>query len=80
MYARGMHLRVRSVEEENVTCDSKIASSVFRSIHGRGNENPGYFEAAEYIGWIEEILELEYQSYYCVVLVCSWVQAYPEQE
>jgi hypothetical protein len=80
MYARGMHLRVRSAEEEKVTCDSEIASSIFRAARGRGNENPGYFEAAEYIGWIEEILELEYRSHCCVVLVCSWVRAYPERE
>jgi hypothetical protein len=80
MYARGMHPRVQSTEEENVTCDSRIASSDLRDAHGRGNENPGLFEATEYIGWIEEILELEYRSHYCVVLVCSWVRAYPKRE
>jgi hypothetical protein len=80
MYACGMHLRVRSAEEEKVTCDSGIASVVLRAWRGTGSENPCHFQATEYIGWIEEIVELEYWSHCCVVLVCSWVRAYPEQE
>jgi hypothetical protein len=27
----------------------------------------------EYVGWVEEILELNYRSHYCIVLVCSWI-------
>jgi hypothetical protein len=78
MFAKGMHLRVRSAEEEKVTCDSGVASSIFRPGSGRGRDNFTSFEAAEYIGWIEEILELEYHIHCCVVLVCSWVRASPE--
>jgi hypothetical protein len=28
MYAHGMHLRIRSAEEEKVTCDSGVAAAV----------------------------------------------------
>jgi hypothetical protein len=80
MYARGLHLRARLVEEEKVTCDNGITSFVFRAIRGRRVENGCHFEATEYIGWIEEIVELNYRSHCCVVLVCSWVQAYPARE
>jgi hypothetical protein len=29
----------------------------------------------EYVGWIEEILELDHRSHYIIVLLCSWVPA-----
>jgi hypothetical protein len=29
----------------------------------------------EYAGWIEEILELNYRSHCCIVLLCSWIPA-----
>jgi hypothetical protein len=80
MFARGMNFRMHSAKEEKVTCDSGIASALLRACLGRGSENQGHFEPAGYIRWIEEILELEYQSHYCVVLVCAWVRAYPERE
>jgi hypothetical protein len=80
MYAQGMHLRVRSAEEEKVTCDSGIAASVSRGTSGRSRGNPACFQAHEYIGWIEEIVELDYRSHCCAVLVCSWVRATPEVE
>jgi hypothetical protein len=70
MYVWGNHFRVRSVEKEKVTCDSGIASNVLRAWRGRGTGNQRLFEPAEYIGWIEEILELEYRSHCCIVLVC----------
>jgi hypothetical protein len=28
MYANGMHLRIRTTEEEKITCDSAVASAV----------------------------------------------------
>ena len=29
----------------------------------------------EYVGWIEEILELNYQSHCCIILLCLWIPA-----
>jgi hypothetical protein len=75
-----MHLRVRTTEEEKVTCDSGIAASISRACTRRGRGNPVCFQPAEYIKWIEEIVELDYQSHCCVVLVCSWVRAVAELE
>jgi hypothetical protein len=73
MYAHGMHFRIRGAEEEKVTCDSAIASAVWRKKSGREFQNLGETEAKEYVGWIEEILELNYCTHCCIVLVCSWV-------
>ena len=80
MYAWGNHFKVRSDEKEKVTYNSGIASNILKACRRRGSRNPGLFETTKYIGWIEEILELEYQSHCCIVLVCSWVHAYPQRE
>jgi hypothetical protein len=60
MYVHGMHFKIRSAEEEKVTCDSGVASAMWRRIQGRAINRAEQFETAEYVGWIEEILELNY--------------------
>jgi len=49
MYAHGMHLWVQSAEEEKVTCDSGIATSILhcgrRTLNKMGNR-----ESFEYMG------------------------------
>jgi hypothetical protein len=35
------------------------------------------FEIVEYVGWIEEILELTYRNHCCIVLVYSWIPGNP---
>jgi hypothetical protein len=73
MYAHGMHLRIRSTEEEKVTCDSGVAAVVLRRRRGRVGERTGEVEKMEYVGWIEETLELKYRNHYYIVLVCAWI-------
>ena len=66
MKAYGMHIRCRSVEASRTTMDS--------GVHATFTDDAGE-ETEEYVGWIEEILELEYRSTCVVVLLCSWVKA-----
>jgi hypothetical protein len=73
MYVNGMHLRIRTAEEEKVTCDSAIAAAVRKRRRGTDNYEGGIFDKMEYVGWVEEILELNYRSHYIIVLICSWV-------
>ena len=73
MYAHGMHLRIRTAEEEKVTCDSAVAAAVLRRNRGRSSDRGGQVQKTEYVGWIEEIVELDYRNHCCVVLVCSWI-------
>lgn len=75
MYAHGMHFQIRSAEEEKVTYDNAIASAMWRKKSRREFQNLGEIEAKEYVGWIEEILELNYCSHCCIVLIYSWVPA-----
>jgi hypothetical protein len=71
MYAHGMYLRIFIAKEEKVTCDSAVASVVFKRQRLPGTFQLGPIETKEYVGWIQEILELNYRLHYCIVLVCS---------
>jgi hypothetical protein len=75
MYVNGMHLRIRTAEEEKVTCDSAIASAVWKRSRSVGADDGGTLDKMEYVGWVEEILELNYRSHCVIVLLCSWVSA-----
>jgi hypothetical protein len=50
MYVHGMHMRIRSAEEEKVTCDSGVATAVLRRSKGRASERSGEVEKMEYVG------------------------------
>jgi hypothetical protein len=63
MYVNGMHLRIRMAEEEKVTCDSATAAVVWKRGRGADIYEGGIFDKMEYVGWVEEILELNYHSY-----------------
>jgi hypothetical protein len=43
MHAQKMHFRVRSAEEEKVTCNNGVASSISWTCLGRGRGNPVIF-------------------------------------
>jgi hypothetical protein len=73
MYAHGMHLRIKTTEEEKLCCDSALAASVWRRNRAIEGSHSGSLESMEYVGWIKEILELNYWSRYCIVLLCSWI-------
>jgi hypothetical protein len=44
-------------------------------IRSEGSWRVGELEGMKYVGWIEEILELDYKSHCCIVLLCSWIPA-----
>jgi hypothetical protein len=73
MYTYGMHLRIKTTEEEKLCCHSAIAASVWRRNRAIEGFHSGSLESMEYVGWIEEILELNYRSHCCIVLLCSWI-------
>ena len=73
MYAHRMHLRIRGAEEEKITCDSGVAAVVWERRRSRNVEVGDKLLTAEYVGWVEEIIELNYRSHCCIVLLCSWI-------
>jgi len=75
MYAFGNHFRVRSAECSLKTFDSGVAAT-FEQVCRNGIHDGHQVDAnVEYVGHIEEILELNYRSHCVVVLVCDFVKA-----
>lgn len=74
MHAFGMHFRVRSAEGGLVTRDSCVVASFSRQLRwGLRNGRP-IERTDDYVGYIEEILELDYRNHCTTVLVCDWVR------
>ena len=75
LYAYGFHYRVRSAETHFRTCDSGIAATFVRECrYGLRDPNP-VIAPVEYVGHLEEIIELEYEEVRQVVLIGTWVRA-----
>ena len=74
MHAFGMHFRVRSVEADRVTCDSAVVASFTEQLRWRLRNGRPIEVTKEYVGYIEEILELDYRNHCTTVLVCNWVR------
>lgn len=74
MYAFGQHFRVRSAESGLVTCDSCVLATFSQQLRW-GLCNGRLFERVdEYVGYIDEILELDYRNHCTTVFVCDWVR------
>jgi hypothetical protein len=75
MKAYGMHLRCRGAEVHMSTADSGVVA-LFEQFHKLNMDDPNpKVRREEYLGWIQEILELNYREYYVVLLACNWVKA-----
>lgn len=75
MYTYGNHFRIRSSEQSLQTADSGVAAT-FRQVCRNGLSDGNAVDAdVEYVGHIEEILELNYRRHCIVVLVCDFVKA-----
>ena len=69
-----MHLQVRSSEGGIVTFDSGVVACFARQLRwGLVNGRP-VETSQEYVGYIEEILVLDYRNNYVTVLLCDWVK------
>jgi hypothetical protein len=60
MCAFGNHLWVVSVEAHLSTLDSSVATTFEQECRYRSNDWNPIMASIEYVGWIEEILELDY--------------------
>ena len=75
MYAFGNHYRVLSSERHLKTCDSGVAATFNQVCRNGRRDNNQVSADVEYVGHIEEILELNYRRHCLVVLVCDFVRA-----
>ena len=58
-----------------ITVDSGVVATFFQ--HCRSSVHANSLKAAnlEYVGWVEELLAVDYGRYDLVVLYCNWVMA-----
>ena len=75
MYAYGNHYRVLSSEAHLKTSDSGIAATYKQVCRNSVRDGNIVMADVEYVGHIEEILELNYRRHCVVVLVCDFVKA-----
>ena len=75
IYAYENHFWVRSAEMNLSTRDYGVAATFDQGCQSGPNDRNRIRAAMEYIGWIEEILELDYGRFQVLVLLCNWVQA-----
>ena len=75
MYAYGNHIRVRSVESNMNTCDSGVAATFLQAYRTSSNFRNVQTTNLEYIGWVEEIIGVDYGEFELIVLYCTWVRA-----
>ncbi len=60
MYAYDNHICVASAKEHLTTCDSGIATTFEQTCVLGPNDRRPIITRLEYVGWVEEILELNY--------------------
>jgi hypothetical protein len=74
IYALGNHIKVSSVEEHLKTLDSGVVATFEHECISRPNDQILMLGKLKYVGWVEEILELNYGILKIVVLLCNWVK------
>ena len=74
-YAYGYHYRVQSAEIALKTCDSGLAATFVRECRAGVRDNNPVVAPVEYVGHLEEIIELDYRVLRQVVFVGTWVRA-----
>jgi hypothetical protein len=75
MYAFGNHIHVVSVEEHLTTNDSGVNATFEHVCVSGPNDQRSVVANLKYVGWVKEILELNYGVLNTMVLLCNWVKA-----
>ncbi len=57
------------------TSNSGVATTFEHGCHSHSNDQNPIMASLEYVGWIKEIMELDYGKFQTVVLLCNWVVA-----
>jgi hypothetical protein len=75
MYAYGNHIQVRAAESDLTTCDSGVAATFSQSCRASTSDQNQTRANLEYIGWVDEIIAVDYGQFELLVLYCMWVHA-----
>jgi hypothetical protein len=75
MYNYGNQTHVLSVEEHPTTSDCGVVATFEQECMLGWNDQRPIVAKLEYVGWVEEILKLNYGMLNNIVLLCNWVKA-----
>jgi hypothetical protein len=80
MLAFGNHNRVSSAKEHLTTQNNGIVAAIFeQECVSRPNDRRPMVTKLEYVGWVEEILKLNYGILNFVVLLCNLTPFFPNE-
>ncbi len=72
MYAYGNHIRVKSAKVNLVIMDSRVAATFTTMCKSMDIQNNNLIKVdLEYVGWVEEILKLDYGTTCVIALSCN---------
>ncbi len=74
VYVYGNHIHVISVEEHLTISDYGVMATFEQECVSSPNDQRSVLAKLEYVGWVEEILELNYGVLNTIVLLCNWVK------
>ena len=74
MCTYGNHFCIRAAEMDLTTCDSGVAATFSQSCCASIRDRNMKIADLEYIGWIDEILGIDYGNFKIILLYCTWVQ------
>ncbi len=75
MWAFGNHLRFANAKHHLLTTNFGVAITFEQECCSCSNDRDPVLASLEYVGWIEEILELDYGRFQTIVLLCNRVVA-----
>ncbi len=75
MHAYGNHIRAASVKEHLTISDYGIMATFEEEYILGPNDQIPILAKLEYVGWVKEILELNYGVLNTIILLCNWVKA-----
>jgi len=75
MWAFGNHFRVASCEQSLTTQNCSVAATFIRPWRASTRDTNFVEAEVEYVGELEEIVEMDYRRTCVVVFVCRWVKA-----
>jgi hypothetical protein len=75
MYAYGKHICVQGAKADFSTCNNGVAATFSQSYRVSRKDQNQREENLEYVGWVEEIIGVDYGKFELLLMYCKWVQA-----
>jgi len=72
MWAYGQHFRIEKIDHNRVTFDYGVMVNFHQAIHECKIDKNLIEGTLQHVGKIQQIIQLDYRSFQCVVFICKW--------